>query len=229
MNREGNTYTFIYSIVLVVIVAALLSFIALSLQPKQNENIENEKRQNILASVHIVTSPENSKSDYDKYITESYIVNINGEKTKGDAFKVDLSKEVKKERKERLLPIYIASINGEKKYILPFRGTGLWGPLWGYMSFNEDKNTIYGVIFDHKGETPGLGAEITTKAFENQFDGKLIFKDNNLTSIEIKKGGGATGKYQVDAISGGTITSKGVENMLKDYLECYESFLKNKN
>lgn len=226
MNKQGNTYTFIYSIILVVIVAVLLSVIALWLQPTQNENIENEKRQNILRSVNITSTPENSKELFDKYITRQFIVNSKGEEVAGNAFTVDLSKEVKKSCKERQLPVYVANIDGVTKYILPLQGTGLWGPIWGYISLNADKNTVYGTVFDHKGETPGLGAEITQDRFRRQFDGKTIFNNGNLVSILVKKGGGATGPHEVDAISGGTITSKGVESMLKNYLTCYEPFLK---
>ncbi len=228
MNKQGNTYTFLYSIVLVVVVAALLAIVALSLQPAQNKNIENEKRQNILRSVNIPSTPENSKELFDKYIVKQFIVNSKGEEITGDAFTVDLAKQAKKSCEEKLLPVFVANIDGATKYILPIYGNGLWGPLWGYISLNEDKNTVYGTVFDHKGETPGLGAEITTPHFQTQFEGKMIFDNSQLVSILVKKGGGATGAHEVDAISGGTITSKGVETMIKNYLTCYESFLKNK-
>ena len=228
MNKQGNTYTFLYSIVLVVVVAALLAIVALSLQPAQNKNIENEKRQNILRSVNIPSTPENSKELFDKYIVKQFIVNSKGEEITGDAFTVDLAKQAKKSCEEKLLPVFVANIDGATKYILPIYGNGLWGPLWGYISLNEDKNTVYGTVFDHKGETPGLGAEITTPHFQTQFEGKMIFDNSQLVSILVKKGGGVTGAHEVDAISGGTITSKGVETMIKNYLTCYESFLKNK-
>ena len=228
MNKQGNTYTFLYSTVLVVVVAALLAIVALSLQLAQNKNIENEKRQNILRSVNIPSTPENSKELFDKYIVKQFIVNSKGEEITGDAFTVDLAKQAKKSCEEKLLPVFVANIDGATKYILPIYGNGLWGPLWGYISLNEDKNTVYGTVFDHKGETPGLGAEITTPHFQTQFEGKMIFDNSQLVSILVKKGGGATGAHEVDAISGGTITSKGVETMIKNYLTCYESFLKNK-
>lgn len=228
MNKQGNTYTFIYSIVLVVVVAALLSVVALWLQPKQNENIENEKRQNILRSVNIESTAADSKTLFDKYIVKQFVVNSKGEEVQGDAFTIDLAQQSKKACDEKLLPVFVASIDGATKYILPLYGKGLWGPVWGYISLNEDKNTIYGTVFDHKGETPGLGAEITTQTFQSQFPGKMIFDNGRLVAILVKKGGGATGAHEVDGISGGTITSKGVENMLTSYLNCYESFLKNK-
>lgn len=228
MNKQGNTYTFLYSIILVVIVAAVLSVVALGLQPTQNENIENEKRQNILRSVNIESTALNSKELYEKYIVKQFVVNSRGEETDGNAFTIDLAAQSKVACEKKLLPVFVANIDGNTKYILPVYGKGLWGPVWGYISLNDDKNTIYGSVFAHKGETPGLGAEITSDQFTKQFQGKLIFDNNQLVSILVKKGGNATGANEVDAISGGTITSKGVEDMLKNYLTCYESFLKNK-
>ncbi len=228
MNRQGNTYTFIYAVVLVVIVAAVLAVISLWLQPKQNENVENEKRRNILSAVKIEASSETSKELFDKYIVEQFVVDSKGEKRDGDAFRTDLAREFKKSDGERLLPVFVAQTENGLKYILPLYGTGLWGPIWGYLSLNEDKNTIYGAVFDHKGETPGLGAEITTLTFSGQFIGKTVFDNEQLISILIKKGGNASGPHEVDAISGGTITSQGVEKMIKNYLSCYESFLKQK-
>ncbi|MCC8173536.1 MAG: NADH:ubiquinone reductase (Na(+)-transporting) subunit C [Odoribacter sp.] len=226
MNKQGSTYTFLYSIILVVVVAALLSFIALGLQPIQYENIENEKRQNILWSVNITSTAENSEELFNKNIVSQFIVNSKGSEVAGDAFAIDVAAEAQKPCEERLLPVYVANIDGQTKYILPIYGKGLWGPLWGYISLDEDKNTIYGAIFDHKGETPGLGAEITTSYFQNQFKGKKIFEDGRLVSIWVKKGNGHDGIHEVDAISGGTITSQGVQNMISNYLSCYELFLK---
>lgn len=226
MNKESNLYTFIYATILVVVVAVVLSVISLWLQPYQNENIENEKRQNILQSVDINVSREESAKAFEQYITRQYIVNSKGEEIQGEAFAVNLAKEVKKKNEERQLPVYEAMINGEPKYILPIRGAGLWGALWGYISLNQDKKTIYGAVFDHKGETPGLGAEITQPEFQQQFVGKNIFDGDKLIGIKVKKGGNSSGSHEVDAISGGTITSNGVQDMILDYLECYEQFLR---
>lgn len=228
MNRQGNTYTFVYSIILVVVVAALLAIIALGLQPAQNENIKNEKRQNILNSVNIPSTASESEALFNKYITEQFIVNSKGERIEGNAFNIDVAKEAKKPCEQRQLPVFVAQTEKGLKYILPLYGKGLWGPVWGYISFDSDKNTVYGTVFDHKSETPGLGAEITTPQFQKQFEGKLIFDNDRLVSILVKKGGNATGSHEVDAISGGTITSRGVETMIKSYLTCYESFLKQK-
>ena len=208
MNKQGNTYTFLYSVVLVVVVAALLSIVSLSLQPRQNENRENEKRQNILSAIHISSTAENSA------------------KIEGNAFNVNIEKQYNLPVEKRELPVFVADVDGATKYILPIYGAGLWGPIWGYISLDDNKNTVYGTFFDHQGETPGLGAEITTPKFNEEFRNKQIFSGNQLVGIEVIKGGNATGANQVDAISGGTITSKGVESMIKNYLTYYEPFLK---
>ena len=124
--------------------------------------------------------------------------------------------------------MYVCQIDGAgTKYILPVRGKGLWGPIWGYVAMNDDKQTVYGATFGHKGETPGLGAEIEKEFFQVQFKGKKIIKNGQVT-FAVAKGGAAPGDdYAVDAISGGTITSKGVQDMLLDCLDAYSAFLKN--
>ncbi|GHV67477.1 Na(+)-translocating NADH-quinone reductase subunit C [Bacteroidia bacterium] len=226
MNKQGNTYTVIYAVVLVVLVAAVLSVFAMWLQPRQRENIEDEKRQNILSSVKIEVKRDASKQAFGKYIVEQFVVNAKGERVEGTAFTVDLAAQGAKACEDKLLPVFVADIKGSRKYILPVYGYGLWGPIWGYISLNEDKSTIYGTVFDHSGETPGLGAEITLPEFRGQFADKTVFEQDKLVSIHIKKGKNSSGVHEVDAISGGTLTSKGVEEMLKAYLGCYEAFLK---
>lgn len=172
MNKNGNSYTFIYASVMVVVVAALLSAAAISLKPKQVKNAEIEKKQNILASVHIEATATDAESLYEQNIQKAYVVNAAGEEVAGDAFTVDLKKERSKPLEQRILPVFECQTPEGLKYILPLRGTGLWGPIWGYLALNEDLNTIYGVNFDHQGETPGLGAEINTPAFQEPFRGK---------------------------------------------------------
>ena len=129
---------------------------------------------------------------------------------------------------ERKLPLLEAQLNdGNIYYIIPLRGKGLWGPIWGYLSLKNDLKTVYGVTFDHEAETPGLGAEISKLPFQEQFQGKLIFDESgNFTSITVEKAAKNLTKHQVDAISGGTITSKSVENMLKDCLSEYLEYFK---
>ena len=230
MNRNGNLYTFIYASVMVIIVAAILSFTAISLKPFQKRNIKNEKKQNILSSVKVNTTVENAESVYDEKIVNTYLVNFKGEKVDGDAFKVDLKKERSKPAEERLLPVFEAKLDGGVKYVIPMYGSGLWGPIWGYLALEDDMNTIFGAVFDHAGETPGLGAEIKTQAFVDPFAGKKIFSNTGeLVSLVVaKKGEKAPEQHKVDAISGGTITSKGLEKMLLDDLTCYKQFFNKK-
>jgi Na+-transporting NADH:ubiquinone oxidoreductase subunit C len=126
---------------------------------------------------------------------------------------------------ERLLPVYEALIDGQKKYILPVYGMGLWGPIWGYVAFNEDRKTIFAASFSHQGETPGLGAEIATQGFQKQFENKEVLKNDQFTSIAVlKTGQTAKGRDAVDGVSGGTITSKGLEAMLENSLKAYDTF-----
>lgn len=231
MDKQGNTYTFLYAAVMVVVVAALLAFISQTLKPRQTKNEEVAKKIEILKSVQIESTAADAEAKYEQYVGENaYVINMAGTKTEGDAFTVDLAKELKKAPEDRAYPIYECRLDdGKVKYIIPVRGKGLWGPIWGYVALNDDKNTIYGATFGHKGETPGLGAEIDKEKFQEPFKGKTIFSESGmLVSIKVMKAGQSKGtNHEVDAISGGTITSVGLEDMLKDCLSGYEKFLKN--
>lgn len=139
-----------------------------------------------------------------------------------------IENEVSELEDERMLPVYVClHEDGNTYYIFPLQGKGLWGPVWGYVSLEADMNTIFGAVFDHKSETPGLGAEIKEDWFGGSFIGKKIFEEGNIfKSIEvIKPGSTAVTEHNVDAISGGTITSKGVEAMLLNNLEGYVKFM----
>lgn len=233
--QHSNKYIFIYSIILVVVIAIALTVVAVQLKPAQEENIRIEKMQNILSSVNISTSeiPKNKVGEtYEKYINTAFGVNNKGEiveKDKEKVFAIELANELKKPVENQILPVFIAVLeNKDSAFVVPLRGKGLWGPVWGYISFKNDFNTIFGTIFDHKGETPGLGAEINQSWFMDPFKGKQIFtEDGKLVSITIVKGKAKPDdKHGVDAISGGTITSKGVEKMLLDNLTNYEAYFK---
>jgi Na+-transporting NADH:ubiquinone oxidoreductase subunit C len=231
MDKQGNAYTFLYATVMVVIVATLLAFIANTLREPQKKNEEIAKKIQILQSVNIASDASDAEAKYEQFIgANSYVLNFNGEKQTGDAFKVDLAKELKKKAEERAYPIYECNHPEGKKYIIPVRGKGLWGPIWGFVSMNDDRTTIFGATFGHKAETPGLGAEIDRDWFQQPFRGKPIYDANGVfTSIQVVKPGAGKGtNHEVDAISGGTITSKGLEAMLHDCLLGYDKFLKNK-
>lgn len=231
MKSFSNTYIFIFSSVMVIAVAALLSIAAITLQPFQKRNVEINKKQNILTSINIESTAKNAEELYTKFITERYVVSTNGSIIEGaDAFTIDMKKEISKPLAERNLPIFVSNVKNTKQYIIPVYGKGLWGPIWGYVSLNDDLSTIYGANFAHKGETPGLGAEIDTKAFQAKFIGKQIFDESGtFVSVRVLKGGTANpeSNHEVDGISGGTITSVGVDEMLKDCLSSYEPYFKN--
>lgn len=230
MNRNGNTYTVLYAAIMVILVAAVLASVSMALKPKQVLNTEIEKKQNILASVNITSTVKDAEKIYAEKIVNQYVVNVKGEQVDGDAFNIDLKKERAKKHEDMLLPVFECQTSDGLKYILPLRGTGLWGPIWGFISINEDMNTIYGANFDHQGETPGLGAEISTTLFEAPFTGKKIFDESGkLVSILVAKvGQEAPVEHKVDGISGGTITSKGLEKMLFDDFTSYKEFFKKK-
>jgi Na+-transporting NADH:ubiquinone oxidoreductase subunit C len=228
MKDFSNKYIFTFSAVMVVSVAILLSMTALLLQPIQDKNIEVEKKMNILSSINVTSTKEDAEKLYDKHIKEVFAINTEGKHIEGvDAFRVSLRAEQKKPLDGQSLPVYIAvSDNGDTLQIFPLEGKGLWGPIWGYVSLKDDMETIAGVTFDHKGETPGLGAEINTTAFESQFLNKTLYENGSFVSVQVVKGGADPGStHEVDAISGGTITSKALEAMVHDGLIKYEKYL----
>jgi Na+-transporting NADH:ubiquinone oxidoreductase subunit C len=228
MKDFSNKYIMTFSVVMVVSVAILLSLTALLLQPRQSMNVEVEKKMNILSSINVVSTKNDAVSLYDKYIRDSYVINTEGKHIDGvDPFTVSLRAEQKKPLAEQNLPVFIAvADNGDTLHILPLEGKGLWGPIWGYVSLKSDMSTIAGVTFDHKSETPGLGAEINTTEFESQFIDKSLFRNGSFVSIKVVKGKSQPGNMsEVDGISGGTITSKGLEAMVHDGIIKYEKYL----
>ena len=233
MKEFSNRYIFIFSAVMVIAVATLLSLAATLLQPRQLKNLEIEKKKSMLESIGIPSTRETTETLYDKYIRESFVLNSKGEVVGGvDAFNVVLNIEQKKPLDQQYLPVFNAiPDNGEKVIIIPVEGKGLWGPIYGYVSLKSDMNTINGVTFDHKGETPGLGAEINTIQFESMFPGKKLYEADKFVSIGVIKGGVKEDDiHNVDAISGGTITSKGLQKMLLDCIGKYNDYLlKNRN
>lgn len=229
INKQSNLYTIVYITVMVVVVGAALAFTAMSLKDKQLENADADKMKQILQSVHVTTERATVVDSYRSHITSTLVVNDRGDVVEGvEAFDVNVALEAKKPDSERLLPVYVCELPGKgTKYILPLSGMGLWGPIWGYVALDSDGSTVYGAFFDHQGETPGLGAEITKPEFTAQFDGKEMFKDGRFLPVTVvKKGQLPTGgEDYVDGISGGTITSKGVAAMLDDCLRPYKAYL----
>ena len=232
MNRQGNLYTIIYIVALVVVVGAALTFTSISLKDRQQANVEADKMAQILASVQITPEPGQVIDDYKRFITDTYCVDMQGNRIEGAtaAFDVDVDAQSKEAPDKRLLPVYECTLDdGSVKYIMPMYGAGLWGPIWGYISVDADGSTIYGTYFAHQGETPGLGAEIEKPKFREQFDGKHLIKNGAFVPVAVVKHGLAPqgNEDYVDGISGGTITSKGVGAMIDNCLSPYSSFLEN--
>ncbi|WP_035842004.1 NADH:ubiquinone reductase (Na(+)-transporting) subunit C [Crocinitomix catalasitica] len=230
VNKDKNSYTFLFAIIMVVIVGSCLAAISMGLKPAQEKNQVVKKKMDILNAIKIQdVSRLNAIELYDKYILEDecIVLNEKGEITGAVAFDVDIQKEYKNKNlpvAERQYPLYVAEIDGSKKYVIPVIGSGLWGPIWGYIAVSEDKKTIFGATFDHKGETPGLGAEIKQSFFTNQYDNETISEDGNYKKIKVVKDGSGTEPQKVDGITGGTITSKGVEEMVDRTLQVYVNY-----
>lgn len=222
IDRDSNAYTIIYASVMVVLVAVVLAFTSQSLRSIQQQNEMNDKRQQILRSINVIASSSEAEAKYNELIKDAFLVNENGEKIEGDAFGVDVVKAAA----EHQYPVYVASVDGKTKYIMALHGAGLWNILWGYLSVDEDGNTIFGADFSHAGETPGLGAEISKSEFSREFIGKHLFMNGEFKSVAIvKPGKSVAGQDYVDGISGGTITSQGVDRMLFNSLDGYVKFL----
>jgi len=239
----SNGYIFRYAAILVIIAAAVLSSANMFLKPFQERNIAIEKMKGILASAQVEgVDSKNAIDKFNKYVVEEKLINNKGgvvesynkgKMEEGKAFNISMKEELfkKSQGEDYELPLYLINKDGKTYYVIPLLGTGLWGPIWGNIALKDDFNTVMGVTFDHKGETPGLGAEITTDHFKDQFVGKKIFDNNNkFTSIEVVKGGvqklpEAMRIHGVDAISGGTITSKGVNAMLSNVLKSYLPYI----
>lgn len=214
---------------MVIIVALGLAFTHMGLKPNQVRNENIDKMQQILRSLNVNAEPNVAEQRYNELIKNAYLVSTdNGQKVEGTEGVTPEDPAFSGLEAAKGIPVFEAEIDGTKKYILSMNGAGLWGSLWGYLAIDSDGSTIYGAEFGHSGETPGLGAEIVELEFRNQFIGKELLKNNEFKSVAVvKPGQSVSDRDYVDGISGGTITSKGVSDMLFDSLKGYESFLKN--
>ncbi len=233
MNRDSNAYTFLFATVMVLVVASALAFTASALKDLQNANVRKEKMQNILATIGVTTDRDQAETLYQKFITSAISLTEEGSvDTEVNAFEINLNNELKKPASEQRFPLYEADVDGKKYFIIPLRGAGLWNAIWGYIALEEDKNTIKGAVFDHVGETAGLGAEITQKWFQDRFLGEKVFNTNGtLVGINVSKTNNDPKDldkedHEVDAISGATITGDGVTAMIMERLTHYLPYLK---
>lgn len=253
MNTNGNTYTVIYSTILVVLVAAILAFAALSLQDKQNENVKLETVSKLLgaASQADGTFTIEEGADvlglYADHITDAFYVDGNGNrvgemnmgKEDKNAIEVTTTSDLKKQndimkkieagdaslKPSLRMPVYIFDINGAEITVIPCYGAGLWGPIWGYIALNADGKTITGAVFDHKGETPGLGSKIADAPFCNEFKGKTLDLSSAQSFAVAKPGSLDNPEHGVDAISGATITSRALGLSIDMWARNYSAYL----
>ena len=228
MNRDSNVYTFLFAGIMVFVVASSLAITSSSLKGLQSENVRKEKMQNILSTIGIDTDREKAEALFNQYVTDQLSLMTDGSvDPQTNAFEIKLNNEIKKPAAEQRFPLYRATVDAESYYIIPLRGAGLWDAIWGYIALEEDKNTIQGAVFDHKGETAGLGAEITQQWFQDRFVGEKIFSaEGNLVGINVSKTNNDPNdsdkdEHEVDAISGATITGDGVTDMIIERLQHY--------
>ena len=230
LDTNSDIYAIIYSAVVVVIVAFLLAGVSSMLKPKQDANIALDKKKQILASLNERNLPD-AAATYEQLIVADPVVDANGNVVSENG-----GFDVKNDDvNENYLPLYIANVDGAKKYIVPMTGNGLWGGIWGYIALNDDADrTIYGVYFSHASETPGLGAEIAADKFQNSFtkdkDGnaivKKVYDESGNVALTVEKGKGkASAEFHIDAVSGATLTCNGVDDMFKRKLAPYYNYL----
>tara|TARA_Y100001954_G_scaffold5582_1_gene6044 strand:+ start:328 stop:1032 length:705 start_codon:yes stop_codon:yes gene_type:complete len=232
IDKNSNSYTFGFAILMVIVVGSLLAVASQGLKTRQEKNATDKKMMSILSAINVNATRENAQEMYNKYVIDSKI--ISGKDLNAEAFNIDIKKEFRDKNisvSDRNYPLYICEKDGDKYYIIPVVGTGLWGPIWGFVALESDFKTIYGANFDHKSETPGLGAEIKYASYSDQYTGETISDTTGSFQpiIVVKDGSGSGINSKVDGITGGTITSKGVEEMTTRTLEVYVNYFKSLN
>ena len=217
-NTNSNTYIIIYSVVMVVVVAVLLSVAALGLKPRQEANMLNEKKTQIVKAL----GEDPATVAYDSVITKAVILDASGAVVSEDVNEVFAALiDLKGSFEANRFPLFVATSG----VVVPLYGAGLWGPIWGYIALDADMNTVKGIVLDHSGETPGLGAEITTPKHQAMYLGKTIYEGDAIVGVTLKKGGAdKSNPHEVDAITGGTKTSDGVTAMISDCLNYYKPY-----
>lgn len=241
-DKNSNWFTFLFAAIMVVVVGVSLAALAISLKPLQDRNLELEKMKNIMMSINVMSKSDDmydAEELYEQLITDGAVLASNGSvkySGRDTTFAVDVQKEFKSlGYDERNYPILVANHEGNTYYVIPMVGKGLWGPIWGYVSLKDDFTTVYGATFDHKTETPGLGAEISEEGFQVQFKEKTLNMaatasgaSSSLLFEVLKGGSGVTKDYAVDGITGGTVTSKGVQEMIDRSVRVYLPYFETK-
>ena len=233
--RQSNLYILIYSAILTIVCGGLLAFASQALKPRQDANIELERKANILSTVITLEKGADITKLYESRIRE-LVIDFNGNLVDKKAAEINVPAEYKKKPQDRFLPVFefgSAEESGKvESLVIPVYGFGLWNNIGGFVALASDLNTIKGVSYSHIGETPGLGARIASSEIQDRYKGKQIFQGSTLVSVMMQKGEGndySSDPHKVDGMSGATLTAKGVNNMLKEYFECYQKYLeKNK-
>ena len=215
LNTNNNTYIIAYSCAMVVIVAFLLAFVSSTLKARQDVNVALDKKKQILAALNI---RDLSDSEAEAKYSEVVLDNDNNKQ----AFLLNSG-----DYKAGNYKVYECQVGGEKKYVVPVYGMGLWGAIWGYVAVNADGNTVYGAYFNHDSETAGLGAEIKdSKAWQDKFIGKKIYSSDGTPALKVVKSSELkNAESEVDGITGATLTSNGVSDMLQDGFKKYKTLL----
>ncbi|HNT51681.1 MAG TPA: NADH:ubiquinone reductase (Na(+)-transporting) subunit C [Cyclobacteriaceae bacterium] len=231
--RQSNLYIVLYAVAITIVSGGLLAFASQALKPLQDANVELERKKNILSTVMTLNEGDDINKIYAARVKE-IVIDFNGTPRDGiKATDIDVAKEYKKAAADRLLPLYEFRDETDPTklnyVVLPVYGFGLWNDIWGFVALQQNLSTIQGVSFQHKGETPGLGARIVSEEIQNRYKGKSIFEADVLQSVVMQKGEGfdySNDPHKVDGMSGATLTAKGVNNMLQDYFNCYLNYLK---
>ena len=241
INTEKNVYTVVFAMVMVIIVGSLLAFLASGLSGKIKENERFEKQQNILYAMGVNENEDEGsvnfiptdrvEEEFSNYITEQLVINGDQITKNDEAYLIDLKKEIAlaKDGQTPRLPVFIGERDGKTFYILPMYGKGLWDAIWGFISVNEDM-VVQGVYFDHKAETPGLGANIKQRYFMDDFVGESILDGDRYAGIAVAKGNNdpvneIKDDNEVDALAGATITGNGVSAMIRESMNLYRNYL----
>lgn len=251
INKNSTVYTFGFSIAMVIVVGISLAYTSLSLKDRQDANAADKKMMNILSAIGVEANRANAGDLFADYVVERVSIDGSGRqvnatvdpvnaKDKQDPFSIEVMKDYRAKIKSAVkaadgdaatlqaalesadlqFPLYRCSKDDQDLFVVPLVGSGLWGPIWGFVALEDDMTTIYGANFDHKTETPGLGAEIKEGFFTDKFRGKKLNTAGPLL-FSILKGGAQTNENSVDGITGGTITSKGVDEMINRTLAVY--------
>ncbi len=241
INTEKNVYTVLFATLMVVVVGAILAYLASGLKPLIKENERFEKQQNILYAMGVNENgdggsvnfiPTNQvESVFTQYIKEQLVISGDQITQDDQAYLIDMKKQLAalKDGKTAQLPVFIGEKDGKTFHILPMYGKGLWDAIWGFMALDEQL-VVQGVYFDHKAETPGLGANIKERFFMDDFQGEDIMNNGRLVGINVKKGNNDPTNANkednaVDALAGATITGNGVSAMISESLNLYKDYL----